>query len=175
MPGPFASAISLSAPRQEVARQQTPVNRRPRTGPRRMGRGGCGADDERTGSDLAYDTWQTSCPDIGCSAKPAIAGSCKVGLDAWSGSRPSLDCNFGDAGACVGWRHRAGRPAVVKVRCGAGCPDGRLDAVHRRCRVPGLSERARTSPPGATICVSGLLSTRRSSSVRARESRSIPR
>jgi len=49
-----------------------------------------------------------SCPDIGCSAKPAIAGRCKVGLDAWSGSRPALDCNFGDAGACVGWRHRAG-------------------------------------------------------------------
>jgi hypothetical protein len=75
---------------------------------------------------------EMSCPDIGCSAKPAIAGRCKVGLDAWSGSRPALDCNFGDAGACVGWRHRAGRPAVVKVRCGAGCPDGRLDAVHLR-------------------------------------------
>ena len=169
MPGPFASAISLSAPRQEVARQQTPVNRRPRTGPRRMGRGGCGADDERTGSDLAYDTWQTSCPDIGCSAKPAIAGRCKVGLDAWSDSRPSLDCKF----------RRCGRLRRLAPSCGADChSEGPLWCILPRgspgcrpsavtSRVPGLSERARTSPPGATICVSGLSSTRRSSSVRA--------
>ena len=53
--------------------------------------------------DSATFTWTgLSCPVIGCIATAAMARCCKVGLDAWSGSRPASDCNFDDAGAHVG-------------------------------------------------------------------------
>ena len=59
---------------------------------------------------------QVSCPVIGCIATAAMARCCKVGLDAWSGSRPASDCNFDDAGAHVGRTvSPMTRPAVVAV------------------------------------------------------------